>query len=154
MFKTRQNFLKGFTVVELLIVLTIMVILTIIVLTGLSVARARARDAERKQEIDGLRKAVEYYFIDHGKYPAEDSGCDIETEYNTQSGNFYNEMRTTYVPIAPNDPLYPREYESGKKYAYHYRTLSGGTEYKIRVRLEETGLDYEAYSDGGSAIPY
>jgi prepilin-type N-terminal cleavage/methylation domain-containing protein len=66
--KTRP-FLRGFTMIELLIVVAILGISMIIVY--LSVVRyvQQSRDAVRKTHLEKYRVALEEYFADYGKYP-------------------------------------------------------------------------------------
>lgn len=65
--KTSQ---KGFTIVELLIVIVVIGILAALVLNTFAGAQARARDTERKTDIDAVAKQLEVYHADHGAYPA------------------------------------------------------------------------------------
>jgi len=56
------NFSKGFSLVELLIVITIVGILSTIILNSLSTSRARAYDSKVKQQLGSFRTAAEIYF--------------------------------------------------------------------------------------------
>ena len=53
---------KGFSLVELMIVITIIGVLTTIVLNSLSSSRARAYDTKVKQQLSSFRTAAEVYF--------------------------------------------------------------------------------------------
>ncbi len=61
---------RGFTVVELVVVMVIMAIL--LVLAGLSISRsqANARDTERKADIDVLARGLEARYVQGGLNPA------------------------------------------------------------------------------------
>lgn len=56
--KTAQNE-KGFTLVELLVVISILAILSVIGLSVFSGVQRNARDARRREEIDAIAKALE-----------------------------------------------------------------------------------------------
>lgn len=61
---------KGFTIVELLIVIVVIGILAALVLNTFAGAQARARDTQRQTDVDSLSKQLEVYFADAGRYPA------------------------------------------------------------------------------------
>lgn len=78
---------RGFTLIELLVVIAIIGILSAVVLASLGAARARARDAQRQQDIRNVNTALQMYFADHGSYPSTgnlnnvymDPGCEPPT---------------------------------------------------------------------------
>lgn len=51
----------GFTLIELLVVISIIGILTTLLMANLAGARERARDAQRKSDINQIQKALEMY---------------------------------------------------------------------------------------------
>ncbi len=60
---------KGFTIVELLIVIVVIGILAALVLNTFSGAQKRARDTERTGDINALATQLEVYYNDKGAYP-------------------------------------------------------------------------------------
>jgi prepilin-type N-terminal cleavage/methylation domain-containing protein len=60
---------KGFTIVELLIVIVVIGILAALVLNTFSGAQKRARDTERQGDINALATQLEVYYNDKGAYP-------------------------------------------------------------------------------------
>jgi prepilin-type N-terminal cleavage/methylation domain-containing protein len=60
---------KGFTIVELLIVIVVIGILAALVLNTFSGVQRRARDTERQTDITSVATQLEVYFQDNGKYP-------------------------------------------------------------------------------------
>lgn len=60
---------RGFTIVELLIVIVVIAILAAITIVAYNGIQARARDAERQTDIAAMRKAIEAYYVDHSTYP-------------------------------------------------------------------------------------
>jgi len=66
---------KGFTLVEILVVIGIISLIMTIILVGVSETRAKARDAKRWAEIKQLEKAIEVYGAMYGEWPGlGDSG--------------------------------------------------------------------------------
>ncbi len=60
---------KGFTLIELMIVLAIMGILITIAEPNLKHAIIRAREAVLKENLFQMRDAIDQYYSDNGKYP-------------------------------------------------------------------------------------
>jgi len=60
---------KGFTIVELLIVIVVIGILAALVVTTYNGIQQKARDTERKTDINALHGQVEAYSAQNGKYP-------------------------------------------------------------------------------------
>ncbi len=69
-----QNSRGGFTLIELMIVMTVMAILAIIVLYGLGQAQKSARDQQRAQIVKGVQTALQSALADTGSYPAAVGG--------------------------------------------------------------------------------
>lgn len=57
-----KNNKKGFTLIELMVVVTIIAILAVVGLTLFNNTQRRARDATRQREIDAISKAMESYY--------------------------------------------------------------------------------------------
>lgn len=67
--KLRVNsFREGFTLIEMMVVITVIGILASMVLYGLSRAQAAARDASRQQIMTGIQVALERYYGDFQAY--------------------------------------------------------------------------------------
>jgi type II secretion system protein G len=60
---------KGFTLLELLVVLAVIGVLASIVLVSLQSVRGKARDARRQADLRQMLTALELYYDDHLKYP-------------------------------------------------------------------------------------
>lgn len=61
---------KGFTIVELLIVIVIIGILAALVLNSFRGVQERARDTERRTDVNAQAGQLEVYYTDNGGYPA------------------------------------------------------------------------------------
>lgn len=62
--------LKGFTLIELMIVMAVIAILATMALVGFRTAQMAARDTERAQVVRGIQVALECFLGDTGTYPA------------------------------------------------------------------------------------
>jgi len=60
---------KGFTIVELLIVIVIIGILATLVIVTFSGIQQRARDTQRQTDINAVQSQVEAYYAQTGNYP-------------------------------------------------------------------------------------
>lgn len=64
--KNRQ---KGFTIIEVLVVVAIIGILASMVLVGLGGARMQGRDTRRITDLSRIQSALEMHFTKNGRYP-------------------------------------------------------------------------------------
>lgn len=64
---------KGFTLVELLVVMAIIAFLTVGSFAGLTFGLRQARDTQRKQMVDTLNTAVNAYYSDFNEFPSPGS---------------------------------------------------------------------------------
>jgi len=110
---------RGFTLVELIVVITIIGILAGLGFTNYATSQARARDGKRKVDLEQVRSALEMYRTDSGSYPGG----------TLVSGNDIAYGGTTYLTI-PNDP------KPGRRYVYS----GSANSYTLCAALEtETG---------------
>ena len=75
---------RGFTLVELLVVISIIGILATLLLLQLGTARSKARDATRIAHVNQVRSAVEFYFDDNGSYFASTTMTPLSPKYLQQ----------------------------------------------------------------------
>jgi general secretion pathway protein G len=102
----------GFTIIELLVVISIIGVLTAIIVANLSDARASARDKQRLAEIEQLSLALDVYKQAYGQYPAE--GDDANGVVGEGSG--VDSLLTPFMSKVPHDPLGP----DNDDYSYYY----------------------------------
>jgi prepilin-type N-terminal cleavage/methylation domain-containing protein len=131
---------KGFTLIELLTVIAIIGIITAASATILNPAGqlAKARDAERKAELQQIRSALELYRSDNGTYPV--SGW----VSSSQGDSWIPGLTPNYLKIVPKDPKNNLGYPWSRgvhTYAYQSESVCGivaGTSYILTTRLENT----------------
>lgn len=61
---------RGFTIIELLIVIVVIAILAALVIISYAGVQSRARDAERVSDIRAVQQGAELYNTNNGAYPA------------------------------------------------------------------------------------
>jgi len=97
---------KGFTIIELVVVIAIIAVLSGIVVMNLTSMMAKARDAKRLSDMAQIQKALEMYKSDHGSYPANaDNDCNgYDTGYAATDDVFIPALEPTYLGKVPGDP--------------------------------------------------
>jgi prepilin-type N-terminal cleavage/methylation domain-containing protein len=137
-------FKKGFTLVELMVVVTIIALLSAVLFANFGDARMSSRDKARMTELKELQLSLELYKAQYGRYPA--AGCSASasnfagpgpaTASNLTSCTIYITGHTagvTFVPDfisqLPTDPMFENQANRG----FYYRTDASGSSYKLMV---------------------
>ncbi len=109
----------GFTLIEILIVVSIIGLLASVVLVGLGGFRSRGRDARRVTDLKSLQNGVELYYARNNQYP-----------------NTLNDLLTASIGITklPKDPA------SAANYFYSYMTADKQG-YILAARLDSAAGD-------------
>ncbi len=148
-----NNFKKGFTLVELLVVMAILGILAVVSLANFRTSQMKGRDAQRKSDLRQIANALEAYMSDHGGYPSAGTGADAgkikacgclsaiqadacDWTIDTGSRELCDENNTIYMSKVPGDPV------ASPNYCYK----SGGSWFQIYAKLENKN-DSEAKLD-------
>lgn len=130
---------KGFTLIEMLIVIAIIGILASIVLVGLGPVQRRGRDARRQSDLRSTQSALELYFNKCGYYPgpAAPGACAGYSANNTWSG-MSAALTGSGIGITqiPNDPSSAGGSVTARN--YEYATDGTGTTYVLKATLEDT----------------
>jgi len=129
---------RGFTLIEILIVIAILGILAVSLLGNYISSAKKGRDAQRKSDLGQLQKALEMYYSDMGSYPIGTSGqimgCPSGTACVWGATGDTGHLRsaatggTTYMRVIPKDP---------GTYTYCYIS-DDGTYFKIYAKFENT----------------
>lgn len=128
---------KGFTLVELLVVITIIGILATLLIANFSSSRARARDARRKADLQSLKTALQLYYNDRQVFPgdsgSEINGCGANGDLPCSWGSSFSGNGEEYIRQIPTDPL-----NIPGTYVYVYEQTDGGNGFRITGRLENS----------------
>jgi general secretion pathway protein G len=121
-----KNKNRGFTLIELLVVIAIIGILSSIVIVNLNIARAKARDAKRVQDLLQIKTALELYRNQYGSYPqCGESYCG---RCNTATGDplfkaaLQPLVTNGFISSIPTDPY--GNNTSCYTYEYHTNNIS------------------------------
>jgi prepilin-type N-terminal cleavage/methylation domain-containing protein len=165
--RTRSNYFskQGFTLVELLVVISIIGLLSSFAVVSLNTARAKARDALRKGDMAQIRTALNLYYDDNEGYPVATANADCDNwpppvpppappygaEFDQDAADCFsaaaNSLSTAltggarpYLGTMPKDPRNPTNVLALNEFVYRY--VSDGVNYAIAYRLEdEPGVD-------------
>ena len=88
--------LKGFTIIELLIVVAIVGILATIVIVSLREASERSRDAKIVTDVVQVRKIAEEMYIQEFSYDNLCSGGDLNTSYSESLQTIKDDIENYY----------------------------------------------------------
>lgn len=125
---------KGFTLLELLVVISIVAVLVSLMTVAFSTVQARSRDTRRKEEIKAMQDALEQYYTNNSfVYPANVTVCQTAITSNLKSS-------------LPSDP----------KTGSAYNMACSTTSYCLCAQLEKTGAgnanvtDCSAFLESGN----
>ena len=126
---------RGFTLVELLVVIAIIAILSVTAYVAMGGQTGKARNSRRQQDLGSMQNALEVYFVEHySKYP--DSLLDDD---GLKDGD---DLAPKYMPTIPTDPI------PGNSYGY----AVDGTHkfYQLATTMEQEDGSYKSYVIGNS----
>jgi len=107
---------KGFTLIEIMVVVIIIGILTAIVAPNIIGRVGDAQVTAAKQTIRSIEGAIRMYRLDNFNYPNTEQG--IEALTNKPIGQNARNWKGPYLDRVPDDPW-------GNKYLYMYPGLNG-----------------------------
>jgi prepilin-type N-terminal cleavage/methylation domain-containing protein len=123
----------GFTLVEVIVVVSIIAILSTVAFVGIQESQRQGRDAERQSDLRNLQSALELYKLEYGRYPA---GCRATGEWSGQlgtafacplgSGQYIVGLAPEFIPVLPIDPRL-----NGVSSGYVYSVDAEGNVYKL-----------------------
>jgi prepilin-type N-terminal cleavage/methylation domain-containing protein len=135
---TRTQERKGFTLIEILIVVAIIAILASVILVGLGPTQSLGRDARRVSDLHEVQNGLELYYNSQGSYPIAD-----DTVW-TNLGTALN-AAVPSISAIPNDP-------SGGTHSYIYGTDAKGASYILQATLENpSGGPWQGYTAPASS---
>ncbi len=136
--KLLRKFLLGFTLVELIVVITILAILGAIGFISIGGYSSRARDSDRVGDTANISKSLDISIITAGSYPSPDNAFAVTYSWGvvwnqgTVGSSVVNYLKSTVmgggINQKPTDPL--------KNSEYVYSSLAEGKAYQIKAEYE------------------
>ena len=128
----RKRSQKGFTLIELIVVVTIIGILAGVAISNVKWAQTKAREAALRHDLFEMRKAIDDYYDDKQKYPQN-----------------LEELKTAkYLRAIPKDPITQQaDWEEVAATPDPTDTASGGQPgvYDVHSNAPGNGLDGTPY---------
>ncbi|MEI6533671.1 MAG: prepilin-type N-terminal cleavage/methylation domain-containing protein [Candidatus Roizmanbacteria bacterium] len=138
-----QKKLSAFTLIELLVVIAIIGILSALALPNFMGARERARDTQRKANLESFKKALELYRLDQSIPPF----YPITSNFPSACSEWKSTSNMLYMRSVPSDPRGSCP-SSGQSYGY----VGNNTSYTLTACLENKadpqGVTCSACSSG------
>lgn len=157
---------KGFTLVELLIVIIIIGILATLVIVTFTGVQAKARDSQRQTDIGAVDSHLEAFFAEKGYYPsyadltsaaflsANLKGLDPQSLIDPKSAD---SSQTTLTDAMLAADIVNGTTPTGTQYAYSAKEADGTTDctagdtgcvsFKVTALLESNGQTYQKKSN-------
>ncbi len=125
---------RGFTIVELLIVIVVIAILAAISIVAYTGIQERARFSVMQSDLRTINNAIQLYYADNGVYPVGNSSADSNITGRTLNIQGLVPEYLSTMPTMPDDG-------KGGYYAYIWR--ENGGRYKL-VRLATNSANLPA----------
>lgn len=124
---------KGFTIVELLIVIVVIGILALLVITTYSGIQAKARNSKRQTDIQSVQTQLEAFFSQNGYYPSLGDMTQGTSATSNASATWITTNMKSLDQTALTDPSNPnsskqlKDTPQAKWYAYQVTDSSGNS---------------------------
>jgi len=131
---------KGFSLIELMVSITIIAILSTIGLMVFTETQKASRDFKRKQDLRSISQALEIYFQKQGHYPCTDNSSNTGWQLKTSSSNWISNVNTltgcssggsldsNYISALPIDPKATSNLPWNSSSDYSYAYFAGNTD--------------------------
>jgi prepilin-type N-terminal cleavage/methylation domain-containing protein len=134
---------RGFTLIEILIVVAIIAILASVVLVGLGPTQREGRDSRRISDLAEVQNGLELFYNNCGFYPGSspDNGSACPTDWGSglpASNGSYETMKAEVTGLAAIGVTQIPEDPSGGNFVYQYESVTQNS-YTLAATLEDTG---------------
>jgi general secretion pathway protein G len=129
----RQSVQAGFTMIELLIVISIIVVLASMGMTQYRNTVIRAREAVLKEDLFRMRDAIDQFYADRNKYPASLDDLVSEGYLRDVPVDPMTQSKDTWQPVNAEANVNDTTAEAGI--------------YDVKSGSEESALDGTRYAD-------
>lgn len=141
---SKRNNDRGFTIVELLIVIVVIGILAAITIVAYNGVQSRANYSREQADMNSINKMIQMYYATNNSYP--NTGGSGSWQGWTQAANFVPGIVPTYASTIPQMPSDPATENS-------YLYTSNGTDYKLIRYSPAAGLPSIERTNNGLADP-
>lgn len=128
-----RNHHKGFTLVELIVVMGVITIIATLVVVSFSSARLHSRDSRRVHDVQQIQTALELYYTKNHSYPTA-----------ITPGQTFSNAGVIYIDPVPSNPT-PRTDGACLNQDYIYTSAANNTSYILNFCL---GNDSGNYASG------
>lgn len=131
---------KGFTLVELLVVIAVFAMLISLVIVSTGQSKEKARDARRESDVKQIQVALGLYNSGLGRFPACASEVVIDGSADCMSSALRGEGSVSGAVVV--DPLGGSSGTCGNasSFVYCYQSLNNGESYRLRYNLEGNSI--------------
>ena len=140
----------AFSLIEILVVITIIAILTSVATASFTKAQQKGRDAKRKGDLKAVQQALELFYQTKGKYPPIESSAGVASDWlgwcATISSGTYPQVKnpltgvagwagtSVYIKALPKDPKITTAGNAGD---YVYYKIANNS-YELGAVMENT----------------
>lgn len=145
---TKKRDQKGFTIVELLIVIVVIGILAALVVTTYSGIQAKARDSKRQTDVQALQTQIEAFYASNNYYPALGDINDAawrKTNMKSLDAGAMTDPSSSSATLSGSDAV-----AGGKQYGYDVKT--GSTDCDAKGTVTCDGYTLSAYLEGSKTV--
>lgn len=145
MTRNQTTMQRGFTFVELLMVITIIAVLAGVIITVFNPIgqMQKAQDVRRKSDLEAIQKSLELYYQDTGRYPP--STLDFKISMNGTPVSWGGTW-APYLARVPADPA------ATKRYVYFTPASGNGQTYFLYASLDRGAQDQQACNSGNACV--
>ena len=145
--KTALKKIFGFSLTELLIVISIIGILMSITIVGFKSIKAKARDGQRKTDLSSMQAGLESFYMVNKEYPNPQNGDTDKVCKTAASAEIvitgFKSVNTClntlgYTRGTYRDPSNPDNLVNLNNFVYRYAVNQARSEYEISAKIENT----------------
>jgi prepilin-type N-terminal cleavage/methylation domain-containing protein len=143
MFTKNTKVAKGFTLIEILVVIGLIAVLATIVLIAINPARqfAQANNTQRESNVNAVLNAIGQLMADtKGKWPTEiplDGTVLTLVSTNANAVTLCNKLVPTYIPAMPTDPSSSVPFTNCSSFDAKYDIASSSGRMKVSAQSAE-----------------
>jgi general secretion pathway protein G len=100
----RRRFFRGFTLIELMVVLSIIALLLTLAIPRYFGSIDKSKEAVLRENLNQMRDAISRYYADKGKYPESLDALATEKYMRGVPFDPVTESDKTWVIVQPDDP--------------------------------------------------